>query len=111
MDKSDKYYDVKNYRPKAIYPKDDGTTTYLKAIRLPKEELDNWDSKAIHEFLQGNTKSNDALKINLLKKDLKRLYQIMNVFLLPKITESKIAEIPNSVIEEIETLEEGYNFE
>jgi len=48
---------------------------------------------------------------NSVMKDFKRLYQIMNVFLLPKINENKIAEIPNSVLEELENLEEGYNFE
>lgn len=75
---SNKYYDdVKQY-PKAVYPKNNGEITKIKTIRLSREEEANWDSKAIHEFLQGNTKSNDSIKINTLKRYLKGLYDIMN---------------------------------
>ena len=75
----------------------------IRNIRLNQKQNDKWNPKNIRAFLEGN--SNDVMK------DFKRLYQIMNVFLLPKINENKIAEIPNSVLEELENLEEGYNFE
>ena len=83
----------------------------MKTIRISPSENDNWDINKIHDFLSGTVSSNDSIEINVLKRDFKRLYQIMNVFLLPKINENKIAEIPNSVIEELESLEVGYNFE
>ena len=76
----------------------------VKNIRLNQQQSDKWNSKLIRGFLDGKT-DNDVMK------DLKRLYQIMNVFLLPKINDTKIAEIPNSVLEELEQLEEGYHFE
>ena len=75
----------------------------IRNIRLNEQQNDKWNPKLIRGFLEGN--SNDVMK------DFKRLYQIMNIFLLPKINESKIAEIPHSVLEELENLEEGYNFE
>ena len=75
----------------------------VRNIRLNEQQNDKWNPKLIRGFLEGN--SNDVMK------DFKRLYQIMNVFLLPKINENKIAEIPHSVLEELENLEEGYNFE
>jgi len=76
----------------------------VRNIRLNELQNDKWNPKQIREFLDGKTDNN-------VMKDLKRLYQIMNVFLLPKINENKIAEIPNSVLEELENLEEGYDFE
>lgn len=76
----------------------------VRNIRLNEQQSDKWSPKQIREFLDGKTDNN-------VMKDLKRLYQIMNVFLLPKINDTKIAEIPNSVLEELEQLEEGYNFE
>jgi len=76
----------------------------VRNIRLNERQSDKWDTKSIRGFLDGKTDDNAM-------KDLKRLYQIMNVFLLPKINDIKIAEIPNSVLEELEQLEEGYNFE
>lgn len=76
----------------------------VRNIRLNEQQSDKWDPKLIRGFLDGKTDNN-------VMKDLKRLYQIMNVFLLPKINDIKIAEIPNSVLEELEQLEEGYNFE
>ena len=81
---------------------------FIKSIKLNQKQVENWDSKRIKAFLDG---SNDSIEINKLKGDFKRLYQIMNVFLLPKINDIKIAEIPNSVLEELEVLEEGYDFE
>jgi len=83
----------------------------MKTIRVSPTENNNWDINRIHDFLSGIVSSNDSIKINKLKRDIKRLYQIMNVFLLPKINDIKIAEIPNSVLEELENLEEAYNFE
>lgn len=75
----------------------------VRNIRLNQRQNEEWNPKLIRGFLDGN--SNDIMK------DFKRLYQIMNVFLLPRINERKIAEIPNSVLEELEKLERGYNFE
>ncbi|GAH37093.1 unnamed protein product [marine sediment metagenome] len=92
----------------SIYSKD---KTIMKTIRINQTENDNWDINKIHDFLLGIVGSSDSIEINKLKRDFKRLYQIMNIFLLPRINEKKIAEIPNSVLEEIEVLEEGYNFE
>lgn len=76
----------------------------VRNIRLNERQSDKWSPKQIRDFLDGKI-DNNAMK------DLKRLYQIMNVFLLPKINDIKIAEIPDSVLEELEHLEEGYNFE
>ena len=92
----------------STYSKD---KTIMKTIRISQTENDNWDINKIHDFLSGIVGSNDSIEINVLKRDFERLYQIMNVFLLPKINEKKIAEIPNSVLEEIESLEGGYDFE
>lgn len=85
----------------STYSKD---KTIMKTIRISQVENNNWDSNEIHSFLEGKTDNN-------VMKDLKRLYQIMNVFLIPKINDIKIAEIPNSVLEELENLEGRYNFE
>lgn len=81
---SEKYYDEKTYSPRNEYPRNDGTKTYLKNIRITQEEVSNWDSKAIHEFLLGNTQSNDSIKISKLKHYLKGLYDIMNTKMDPK---------------------------
>ena len=67
---NEKYYDDVNQYPNATYPKNNGEITKIKTIRISQEEEANWDSKAIHEFLQGNTKSNDSIKISKLKKVL-----------------------------------------
>ena len=80
---NEKYYDEVNQYPNAIYPKNNGEITKIKTIRLSMEELSNWDSKAIHEFLQGNTQSNDSIKISKLKHYLKGLYDIMNTKMDP----------------------------
>lgn len=85
--------------------------TIMKTIRISPTENENWNISKIHGFLSGIVSSNDSIEINKIKGDFKRLYQIMNIFLLPRINEKKIAEIPNSVLEEIEILEEGYDFE
>ena len=76
----------------------------VRNIRLNEQQSDKWNPKSIRGFLDGKIDNN-------VMKDLKRLYQIMNIFLLPRINENKIAEIPNSVLEELERLEEGYSFE
>lgn len=75
---SNKYYDEVNQYPNSTYPKNNGEITKIKTIRLTQEEEANWDSKAIHEFLQGLTQSNDSIKISTLKHYLKGLYDIMN---------------------------------
>ena len=81
---SDKYYDEVNQYPNATYPKNNGEITKIKTIRLTQEEEANWDSKAVHEFLQGNTMSNDSIKISKLKTMLSGLYGIMNNNMNPK---------------------------
>ena len=43
--------------------------------------------------------------------DFKRLYQIMNTHLIPKLSNSDIAQIPAKVLEEIEQMEATYKFE
>lgn len=59
VDKLEKYY-AKNSKnqwglPKMNYTRNDGITTTLRTIRLTPEELANWDTKLVHEFLQGST--------------------------------------------------------
>jgi len=41
----------------------------------------------------------------------KRLYEIMNLYLIGKLTPEKISEIPDSILKEIELIEEEFNFE
>ena len=69
---------IRDRYPNSTYPKNNGEITKIKTIRLTQEEEANWDSKTIHEFLSGNTQSNDSIKINTLKHYLKGLYDIMN---------------------------------
>jgi len=76
LDKS-KYYDDL-FHPNYIYSKNNGETTKIKTIRLTQEELSNWDSKAIHEFLQGVTRSSDSIQINALKNKLQWLYSFLS---------------------------------
>ena len=73
---SDKYYDEVNQYPNSTYPKNNGEITKIKTIRLTQEEEANWDSKAIHEFLSGENKSNDSIRINKLKQVL-RVYDLL----------------------------------
>ena len=73
---SNKYYDEENQYPNATYPKNNGEITKIKTIRLTQEEEANWDSKAIHEFLSGENKSNDSIRINKLKQVL-RVYDLL----------------------------------
>ena len=40
----------------------------------------------------------------------KRLYEIMNLYLIGKLTPEKISEIPDSILNEIELIEEEFNF-
>lgn len=75
----EKYYDDL-YHPNAIYPRNDGTKTYLKTIRITKEEEANWNSKEVHEFLQENTQSNDSIKNNKLTVDLHILKKMIPAF-------------------------------
>ena len=76
---SKKYYDDL-YHPKAIYPKNNGEITKIKTIRISQEEEANWDSKAIHEFLQGNIQSNDSIKNSKLTVDLRILKKMIPAF-------------------------------
>jgi len=79
----EKYYDDK-YHPKSTYPRNDGTTTFMKSIRLTKEEIDIWNktklSKRIHKILAGEDKSNDSIKINKLRNDLIILKKLIPAF-------------------------------
>lgn len=71
---------------------------YMKSIKLNKVQVDNWDSKRVKAFLDNIDK-------------FKRLYEIMNLWLIGKMTQAQIASIPNNVLEEIEQIEEEFNFE
>ena len=79
---SDKYYDEVNLYPKSTYTKNNGEITKIKTIRLTQEELSNWDSKAIHEFLQGNTKSKDSIRINTLKENNRVLMKFFEMVII-----------------------------
>ena len=41
----------------------------------------------------------------------KRLYEIMNLYLIGKLTPKEIAKIPESILKEIEQIEEEFNFD
>ena len=85
--KSDKYYNENESYPKSTY-KGNKQTTYMKTIRLTKDEINTWKSiklsKRIHKILAGEDQSNDSIKINKLKNYLKGLYDIMNTKMDPK---------------------------
>ena len=70
MSDKSKYYDDL-FHPNYVYSKNNGEITKIKTIRLTQEELSNWDSKAVHEFLLGLTRSNDSIRISKLKVYLK----------------------------------------
>ena len=77
VDKSVKYYEG-SLNPLPEWTKNDGTKTVFKSIRITEEENQNWKPETIHEFLSGENKSNDSIKISTLKHYLKGLYEIMN---------------------------------
>ena len=56
-----------------IYEKKNGEKSSLKNIRLSNEELDKWDSKEIHDFLQGKNPNNNEAQNELLKQ----LFELM----------------------------------
>jgi len=80
-DKSDKYYDEVNLYPNVEY-KGNKQTTKIFGIRLTQEEIDTWKamklSKTIHKILAGEDKSNDSIRINTLKHNLRWLYNFMS---------------------------------
>lgn len=49
----------------------------IKSIRITEEQESNWNPDSIRTFLEGNTKSNDSIRINPLKDYLRGLYDIM----------------------------------
>ena len=67
MDKIEKYQDEIKLYPKNKYPRNDGIITIPKTIRLSPEEVENWNPKLIHEFLQNSSpgENNDT---EILKK-------------------------------------------
>ena len=79
---NEKYYDDVNQYPNATYPKNNGEITKIKTIRISQEEEANWDSKAVHEFLQGNTKSNDSIRISKLKENNRVLMKFFEMVII-----------------------------
>lgn len=77
---------------------------FIKSIKLNQKQVDNWDSKRIKAFLNGEM--NDSNIMN----DFKRLYQIVNLFIIDKLTDKQIINLKEQ-LEQIENIEEGYNFE
>ena len=49
----------------------------IKSIRLTEEQEMGWDPDLIRSVLEGSHKSNDSIRINILKRYLKGLYDIM----------------------------------
>lgn len=78
--KEDKYYDVINLYPRGKYPRNDGTITTLKTIRLTPEELINWNVKAVHKFLQGELTTPEALEVVKLQLEIEMLEAIIKVY-------------------------------
>lgn len=76
----------------------------VKTIKINESQLAKWDPKKIKSFLDGNY-DND-----LLFKDFRRLYQIMNLYLIGSLSKEKIATLA-PVLEELERMEETYTFE
>lgn len=83
---------------------------FIKSIKLNQKQLDNWDPKKIKAFLDGSLKPIESNNSDVMDK-FKRLYQIMNLYLIGKLTPEKISEIPNSILIEIEQIEEEFNFD
>ena len=75
VDKSVKYYEG-SLNPLPEWTKNDGTKTVFKSIRITEEENQNWKPETIHEFLSGENKSNDSIRINKLKQVL-RVYDLL----------------------------------
>ncbi len=71
---------------------------FIKSIKLNQKQVDNWDSKRVKAFLDGT-----------LTERFRRLYDIMNAWMLGRMNNSQIENIPESVIEEIEKIEEILN--
>lgn len=81
-----------------------------KAVKVNEEQNKKWDSntpKLIRNLLEGKLAVNDSE----VMPRFKRLYEIMNLYFIGKLTPEKISEIPNSILKEIELIEEEFNFE
>ena len=71
---------------------------FFKGIKLNQKQVDNWDSNKVKAFLDGS-----------LTERFRRLYDIMNAWMLGRMNNSQIENIPESVIEEIEGIEAFLN--
>ena len=83
----------------SIYKKD---KAIMKTIRISQIENDNWDINRIHDFLEGK------LEVN---QEFKRLYEIMNLYLIDKLSSKQISSIPEPILKEIKLIEEKFNFD
>ena len=67
MKKMDYYDDINKY-PDITYSKLNGDQVISKMIRLPANEAQNWDVKAVHAFLQNKPNLDTQLLKKLLIK-------------------------------------------
>jgi len=86
----EKYYSVKHYYPNAVYPRNDGSQTIIKTIRISHEENLMWDSKKIHALLSGRLENERELSL------LRELY---------KIVKAKMKTVKKLTVKESKTLE------
>ncbi len=72
----------------------------MKGIKISEEQAKNWDVNLVRNALDSNgSESKDLLQ------NFKRLYEIMNIWLLGKMTDSQKEKIPEKVLNEIEGIE------
>jgi len=81
---------------------------FFKGIKLNQKQVDNWDSNKIKAFLDGSLKPKEINNSEVIQK-FKRLYDIMNAWMLGKMNNAQIENIPEDVLEEIEEIEEILN--
>lgn len=76
-----------------------------KSIKLTSDQASKWDPKQVKDFLDGNYNSGNIIK------NFKRLYEIMNLWLLGRMSQDQISLIPDKVVKEIEMMEDEFNLE
>ena len=87
-----------------------GEPSKIINFRVPVSRVSEFRTvvqKTIDDYYYGNELDFPEPK----NGDFKRLYQIMNTHLLPKLSNKDMAQIPNKVLEEIENMEAEYKFE
>ena len=86
-----------------------GEPSKIINFRVPMSRVSEFRpiiQKAINDYYYGNELDFPEPK----NGNFKRLYQIMNTHLIPKLSNRDIAQIPAKVLEEIEKMEVEYNF-